>query len=510
MKKIALIFASLAGLAANAHADTYNCRVQEISSWSFKVSNEFLFPSFADYNDSNGRAYVCGHRSTNGCDSGVYAVIRGEHYWKNDRYNNLEVYRCSTGGANAWSQIDMSSLPECKSTSGMKKIDEYSDREIWAPSNRIVGTVMSHYHVTSSKICWKKKTEAKTTTTEAKTTTSGDTCSYSVTGGWFMSFPLKVGEYASNSAKNGFLYLTPDMCVTAGNYSSLDPNGETFRLFCRAAGQKPICELFKCKDGYDKNGEKCVAKAKAAQPAQPAQPSKCSQCKTWGVKAEICTACCAKPAAETYWNPQTGVCQCMNGGEFTKGENGAWSCVVAAATPAPAPAPAENPCTKERMDNLNEWALRCKDNQDIMALIDQMRTACAAQTPLASVVDPLYGEIQSKEPWNCKQEQGGTTTVTIEMQRDASRRNIDGAYNKIRGMMDGFKVSVWRDAEGKFNTSRLVSDSVAGVVLGTAGGLITSSVIKKNQIKGGFEDMSCAIGGQTVAGWGDEFSVGLK
>ncbi|MDR0741221.1 MAG: hypothetical protein LBF28_00405 [Rickettsiales bacterium] len=70
--------------------------------------------------------------------------------------------------------------------------------------------------------------------------------------------------------------------------------------------------------------------------------------------------------------------------------------------------------------------------------------------------------------------------------------------------------SVWKTAEGKFNTSRLVSDSVAGVVLGTAGGLITSSVIKKNQIKGGFEDISCAIGGQTVAGWGDEFNVGIR
>ena len=70
--------------------------------------------------------------------------------------------------------------------------------------------------------------------------------------------------------------------------------------------------------------------------------------------------------------------------------------------------------------------------------------------------------------------------------------------------------SVWTDKEGNFNKSRLISDSVAGVVLGTAGGLITSSIIKKNQTENGFEDISCTVGGQVVAGWDDEFTVGIK
>lgn len=71
-------------------------------------------------------------------------------------------------------------------------------------------------------------------------------------------------------------------------------------------------------------------------------------------------------------------------------------------------------------------------------------------------------------------------------------------------------VSVWKNAEGEFNYARLASDSIAGVVLGTAGGLITSSVVKKNQIKNGFEDIMCTVGGQNVANWGDEFRVGIK
>lgn len=72
------------------------------------------------------------------------------------------------------------------------------------------------------------------------------------------------------------------------------------------------------------------------------------------------------------------------------------------------------------------------------------------------------------------------------------------------------KSSVWKNDEGKFNTARLASDSIAGVVLGTVGGVITSNIIKKNQIENGFEDLKCTIGGQTVASYGDEFTVGVK
>lgn len=70
--------------------------------------------------------------------------------------------------------------------------------------------------------------------------------------------------------------------------------------------------------------------------------------------------------------------------------------------------------------------------------------------------------------------------------------------------------SVWKNDDGKFNTARLASDSIAGVVLGTVGGVVTSKVIKKNQIKNGFEDLKCTIGGQNVATYGDEFNVGIK
>lgn len=87
---------------------------------------------------------------------------------------------------------------------------------------------------------------------------------------------------------------------------------------------------------------------------------------------------------------------------------------------------------------------------------------------------------------------------------------IGNASQKLDEIMAGLKVSVWKSAEGKFNTARLASDSIAGVVLGTAGGLITSHVVKKNQVKKGFEDIQCVVGGQKVADWADEFTVGIR
>lgn len=88
--------------------------------------------------------------------------------------------------------------------------------------------------------------------------------------------------------------------------------------------------------------------------------------------------------------------------------------------------------------------------------------------------------------------------------------DVSDAYNRLQQMRRDFDVTVWKTADGKFNTSRLISDSVAGVVLGTTGALVTSKLVKKSQIKKGFEDIQCTIGGQAVANWDDEFVVGIQ
>ncbi len=102
-----------------------------------------------------------------------------------------------------------------------------------------------------------------------------------------------------------------------------------------------------------------------------------------------------------------------------------------------------------------------------------------------------------------------TKTVVENLPADLSAKILADGIIAVRDSLAA-SASVWKKADGSFNTARLASDSIAGVVLGTAGGIITSNVVKKNQIKTGFEDVMCTVGGQNVANWGDEFRVGVK
>lgn len=104
----------------------------------------------------------------------------------------------------------------------------------------------------------------------------------------------------------------------------------------------------------------------------------------------------------------------------------------------------------------------------------------------------------------------GNNSQTIATMQSASRLKITRAYARMNALSDNFQVSVWRDKQGNFNTSRLASDSIAAVVLGTTGALVTSHIVKKNQLSNGFDDIQCTVGGQVVASFGDEFSVGMQ
>ena len=86
-----------------------------------------------------------------------------------------------------------------------------------------------------------------------------------------------------------------------------------------------------------------------------------------------------------------------------------------------------------------------------------------------------------------------------------AKTTVSDFFTRAKG-----NLSVWKTAEGKFNTARLASDLTAGVVLGTVGGVVSGVVIKKKQVEKGFDALHCAVGGQTVADWGDTFTVGLR
>ena len=172
-------------------------------------------------------------------------------------------------------------------------------------------------------------------------------------------------------------------------------------------------------------------------------------------------------------------------------------------------------CSAELLAKLDEWAEKYSDNTEIMTLIAKIRELCNADSIDSSQVNTLYTNLavliaglETNKTINIYATTNTNVSTSIEQLQ--LQQKIDSAIATMDRIQSGLKVTVWRDEEGKFNTSRLLSDSIAGVVLGTAGGLITSNVVKKNQVEDGFEDLQCAIGGQAVAGWGDEFRVGIQ
>ena len=87
-------------------------------------------------------------------------------------------------------------------------------------------------------------------------------------------------------------------------------------------------------------------------------------------------------------------------------------------------------------------------------------------------------------------------------------QNAQAVWKTFTDWVDNGK-SAWRTKDGDFNKARLISDATASVVLGTVGGVVSSKIIKKKQIEKGFDVLHCTVGGQTVADWGDEFTIGL-
>ncbi|MBO4583307.1 MAG: hypothetical protein J5714_04615 [Alphaproteobacteria bacterium] len=167
---------------------------------------------------------------------------------------------------------------------------------------------------------------------------------------------------------------------------------------------------------------------------------------------------------------------------------------------------------KELTDALSKYPKDKNKIENALAGVKKAKELCApGKTLTAGEVEQLLDEV-----YGMLIIAGDVVTsvqvINTEIGIDVSyqENSIDLQYSKLDSLRRGLGLSVWRDEEGKFNTARLISDSVAGVVLGTVGGIVTSKLVKKNQLKKGFEDLYCAIGGQTVAEYGDDFTVGLR
>ena len=153
-------------------------------------------------------------------------------------------------------------------------------------------------------------------------------------------------------------------------------------------------------------------------------------------------------------------------------------------------------CDADKVLDLESWRSQWRNDSEILLKIDYLLQYCNGN-PQKNEFIQRYNEI--------------TNLINKrKIAENASKGKITEIKGELDGMVSGLKQTVWRTKEGDFNAARLASDSIAGVVLGTAGGLITSKIVKKSQVKSGFEDIQCTIGGQNVADWHDEFTVGIQ
>ena len=152
-----------------------------------------------------------------------------------------------------------------------------------------------------------------------------------------------------------------------------------------------------------------------------------------------------------------------------------------------------------------DWQSKYVECPDLVVAIEDLRSYCASSGRNEEGFNERNSRMQRLKA-QCEKQ---LSEAARKQRVTKSSAAIENASKKLDEIMAGLKISVWKTSEGNFNGARLASDSIAGVVLGTAGGLITSNVVKKNQVKTGFEDISCTVGGQRVADWGDEFTVGI-
>lgn len=275
--------------------------------------------------------------------------------------------------------------------------------------------------------------------------------------------------------------LTADECIAAVRSVStgsvykigLDVNG-LYHFFC-----EPGCKRVGCKKGYEEDEQgMCVKKG--------GDKKTCRERRV-GMSVEA-IACCDTGTDAVWDSPIKGKCNCKDSNTHFEIINGRGQCVANVTPPpvvvppviVPPIIPVPQPCSDP--DNMDS---NCKC---VVPETVERGGRCVCTD-------------SNKEIKNGKCEY--TAGYVAQLQID-----IDSKYSNIKSLTDGFKTSVWKNAEGNFNTARLASDSIAGVVLGTVGGVVTANVVKKNQIKKGFEDIQCYIGGQSVADFGDDFVVG--
>lgn len=376
------------------------------------------------------------------------------------------------------------------------------------------------------------------------------------------------------SVKNGVNVYSGAVCIwieqtsknCTWNGTSYKPGSELDSCDGGSAGKKEHCihlthtcknegvwnvrpETLECEKGWKSNGGKtwdtleCVKEE--VNPPKPRQtceqmhagyPERIACCKAgsttkWSGDKATGTCTCVDTAKKWTFDSKTGRGQCLASGEQTceekfKGNAEAIQCCLAGASWENA----KCNCGSGKNWNYKDGKGECVDggnepsgctytfngrvkcaNGNSMNITEQKQLTKAELGNLTcEQFNSMYqADVNKLNQFFTNQCAGGAFVTIVT---GPSAAEVESAKSTLSAFFSAAQsnASVWKDSEGKFNKARLASDLTAGVVLGSVGGVVSGVVIKKKQVQKGFEALHCAVGGQTIADWGDEFNVGLR
>lgn len=548
MKKIALFSLMVCMGVLNAYAAN-QCKTGITfavgnNNWN-AGSNEYLFETKRDFLNAinSGYFYECDSNDRSNCGNNTYVEVAANHVFQDKTVKEKAIYKCETGAFNdKWVKVsNTSGLTKCD-----KKRERYSQFQNFSADEYLYPTVTDYDAVKSrvsgqvlecdSNVCKdgtivklapghvflrKDINEPRTykcvlSTGDDKWVDITDDCKDCDDKVKPQPQPTPKPQPTPNDCPDGTTRATKDITVIG---------------VCTGELCTPIVKGY-C---YDTDFLKCMEAADRGEPANwNGKSCNCGDRMVWDNKNYKCIAkgdngggktTTKKTCKELYAGYPERIA-CCEAGKDTKWvgslKDGSCSCVD----------------TSKKWDSAKKQCITpvqvvsdCIYNYDVTIVCDYGTTSktyheTGSQPLKESQLDGLgctefnvrFGTDIKK--WQqlfgnlCDDEPSSSTTTTVS--EPSVVNPLDTKIKDAQRILEAFKVqaekdkSVWKTAEGKFNTTRLASDITAGVVLGTVGGVVTGVVIKKNQVKKGFEALHCTVGGQKVAEWGDEFSVGLK
>lgn len=512
--------------------DAWAGKCERFMPGASKHRDEFLYVTRTYHN--NKSAYGCGEYKVKngvdyGCIPGVKIYVTGEHYNDDDTPKGsasaLNAYACRTQGNDKWVQDDPSLISWCGHFTNVTYLQAgfFEDNDkVYKCSNKVQSGSTFCVAKSENDVCYRCKKELSCQVGGGKWVNETGNCNGSCScshkkdadwngvvnkcvisrqacenrGGRYQTdgtCSCDSGEYFDKSAghckpKKDCTSNCDNIIITLENIGNTSTTVNGGNASVSDSGNSSNTNNNE-NNNNSKNTNGNNAGGNNAGDQKQRTSCRASRTTVEGV------ACCDLPLTEAKW--ANNKCTCTDSNKEFKIKDGKGVCEAKGTTQPGIP-------------------VACNCTVDL-SVVSSAESSCAAQS-MATAINQVRVECEKGADCN-----GQTVRVYVNaiaeamsscanqpVEPEINKKRLAEAITAIDKYRSGLDVSVWKDAEGNFNTARLVSDSIAGVVLGTAGGLITSSVVKKNQVKNGFEDVVCTIGGQTVGSYGDEISVGIQ